>query len=116
VFSLQKFIESLKCGRLVTSKCLECKNIIWPPSSVCPRCISNNIEWVDIDASGKLIELSESFLTNEPSVFGLVELDNGIRLMAKIVGKDAKLKKGDDVKMTKCGIENNEAYYEFQPI
>ncbi|MFQ5968876.1 MAG: Zn-ribbon domain-containing OB-fold protein [Nitrososphaerales archaeon] len=113
---MQEFIESLNAGRLVTSKCLECKNIIWPPSNVCPTCVSDRIEWVGIDANGKLVELSESFLTNEPSVFGLVELDNGIRLMAKIVGSNAKLKKGNNVKMTKCGLEKNEVYFEFQLI
>jgi len=84
---------------------------------VCPRCLSNNIEWVDIDSNGRLIEFSESFLMEQPSVFGLVELNDNIRLMAKIRCDDiAQLKKGIFVRMMRCGIKNSEPYYEFQPI
>jgi len=53
----------------------------------------------------------------QPSVFGLVELNDNIRLMAKIRCDDiAQLKKGISVRMMRCGIKNNEPYYEFQPI
>jgi len=91
--------------------------VIWPPSNVCPKCLSNKIEWIDIDGNGRLIEFSESFLMGEPSVFGVVELNDNIKLMAKIRCDDIKqLKKGILVKMTKCGIRGNDPYYEFQPI
>jgi len=96
---------------------LACEHVIWPPSNVCPKCLSNNIEWFDIDSNGRLIEFSESFLMEQPSVFGLVELNDNIRLMAKIRCDDiAQLKKGISVRMMRCGIKNNEPYYEFQPI
>lgn len=101
----------------MSSKCSSCENVIWPPSNVCPQCLSNKIEWVDIDGKGKLIEFSESFIGERPIVFGVVELDHGIRLIAKIqCGDLLQLKEGILVRLLKCGMNNGDPYYEFQPI
>jgi len=114
---MQKFIESLKAGKLTTSKCLSCKNIIWPPSNVCPKCLSDSIEWVEVGSTGKLLDFSESLMGNKPVIFGIVELDENIRVLGRIICNDSsEVKKGIDVKLVKCGIENNDVYYEFQPI
>ena len=70
-----------------------------------------------MDSNGRLIEFSESFLMEQPSIFGLVELNDNVRLVAKIRCDDIiQLKKGMPVRMVRCGIENNDPYYEFQPI
>jgi uncharacterized OB-fold protein len=101
----------------MTSKCFACEHVIWPPSNVCPKCLSTNIEWVDIDGNGKLIEFSESFLMERPSIFGVVELNGNIRLLTKIrCDNITQLKKGMSVRMIKCGVKSNQPYYEFQPI
>ncbi|HLE35190.1 MAG TPA: hypothetical protein VI698_04790, partial [Nitrososphaerales archaeon] len=65
----------------------------------------------------KLIEFSESFLLEQPSVFGLIELDHKIRLIAKIQCDNvSQLKKGIPVRLLRCGMSNGDPYYEFQPI
>ncbi len=64
-----------------------------------------------------MVEFSKSFLMQQPWVFGLVELGDGIRLMAKILCDDlGQLRKGMNVRMVRCGVENNGPYYEFEPI
>lgn len=91
--------------------------IIWPPANSCKKCLSDKIEWVDIDPNGKLLEFSESFIVSEHVVFGLVEFEENVRVLGKIVGNDfSQLKKGIDVKLIKCGMENGDVYYEFQPM
>lgn len=114
---MQRFIDFLKAGRLVTSKCISCRKTIWPPSDHCPSCLGDEVEWVELEQRGRLIEYSESFLMDEPSLFGLVELDDGIRLVAKIECADAsRLRRGMPVAMVRCGVIKNEPYFEFQPI
>ena len=84
---------------------------------MCSKCLSNKIEWVDIDGNWRLIEFSESFLMEQPSILGLVESNDNIRLIAKIICDDiTQLKKGISVRMIRCGIKNDDPYYEFQPI
>ena len=115
---MQKFIESLKAGKLTTSKCLSCKNIIWPPSNVCPKCLSDSIEWVEVGSTGKLLDFSESMIASKPAICGIVQLNEGICLLGRIICNDGgiELKKGSSVKLTKCGMEDNDVYYEFQPM
>ncbi|MEM2760704.1 MAG: zinc ribbon domain-containing protein [Nitrososphaerales archaeon] len=114
---MEEFVKSLKKGKLTTSFCVSCRTLIWPPSNICPRCLSNKIRWIEIDTNGKLLEFSESLIANKPTVFGLVELNDNVRLLGRITCKDnSALRRGMDVKMIRCGIEGNDAYYEFQPI
>lgn len=91
--------------------------MIWPPSNICSKCLSDKIEWVEVDPNGKLLEFTESLIANKPGIFGVVELSGDIRLLGKIICDNyGELKKGMTVKMVKCGMEGNDAYYEFQPM
>lgn len=91
--------------------------MIWPPSNICSKCLSDRIEWIEVDSNGKLLEFSESLIANKPGMFGVVELNGNIRLLAKISCVNYReLKKGMMVKMVKCGMEGDDAYYEFQPM
>lgn len=84
---------------------------------MCPRCLSKDTLWEEIGGIGKLIAFSESFLMDQPCIVGMVELNENIRLLARIICYDtAQLKMGISVRMIKCGIQNNQPYYEFQPI
>jgi hypothetical protein len=108
-------MESLSVGKFVIGRCVKCKNVIWPPADLCPVCLSAEIEWVEPDRNGKLVECAESFLMDQPCIFGMVELNGGIKLLGRI-RSNIQLKKGTPVRMVKCGVENNEPYYEFQPM
>lgn len=91
--------------------------MIWPPSNICPKCLSDRIEWIEVDSNGKLLEFSESLIANKPGMFGVVELNGNIRLLGKIICDNyGELKKRMMVKMVKCGMEGDDAYYEFQPM
>lgn len=114
---MSSFKESLKMGKLTTSKCLSCKNLLWPPNDICPKCLSNDIEWIELSSNGKLLDFSESLMGNKPVIFGIVELDENIRLLGRIICDDSiEVRKGIGVKLVKCGMENNDVFYEFQPI
>lgn len=113
---MDRFIEYLNAGKLVTAKCPSCNHLVWPPADLCPRCLNEKMEWVELDCTGRLLEFSESFLRGQPVIFGLVELNQGIRLMARIICPDKNYLKKDLVKLVKCGVNNGEPYFEFQPI
>ena len=48
------FWDSLRGGKLTTTKCKDCGKISWPPRLICPECISDNLEWVDMPETGKI--------------------------------------------------------------
>lgn len=114
---MEKFTSSLRRGKLITSECSSCNNVIWPPSNVCPKCLSDSIKWVEVNSNGKLLDFSESFIANKVVIFGIVVLNENIRLLGRIICDDnIELKRGINVRLIKCGIENNDVYYEFQPM
>jgi uncharacterized OB-fold protein/acyl dehydratase len=87
------FFEGAKEHRLLIQRCTRCQALRHPPRPVCPKCLS--YEWDAVEASGKGIVYS--FVVNHypqipafdyPLPVGLVELEEGTRLVANLVGVD----------------------------
>ena len=88
--------------RLESGKCKKCGNISFPKRIVCPECGSNEFEVLALKGKGKLVTYTiirvapEGFGDQAPYAIGIVELDEGIRIMGQIADCDPeKLKIGD---------------------
>jgi uncharacterized OB-fold protein len=77
--------------RLEAAKCKNCSYIAFPPRLVCPRCQSRTFEAVKLAESGKILTYTvirvppHSFADQAPYALGIIELDDGVRLMSQIV-------------------------------
>jgi uncharacterized OB-fold protein len=74
---------------LVTQRCAECGQIAFPPTAErCPRCWSTSLSTEDGSASGSVYSYTivrRSFPGREtPYVVGLIDLDDGLRVMAAV--------------------------------
>jgi uncharacterized protein len=87
------FFEGAKEHRLLIQRCTQCKTLRHPPRPVCPKCRS--YEWDAVEASGK--GTIYSYVVNHypqvpafdyPLPVGLIELEEGTRLVANLVGID----------------------------
>jgi uncharacterized OB-fold protein/acyl dehydratase len=87
------WFEAAKEHRLVIQRCAQCKVLRHPPRPRCDKC--GSYEWDTVDASGKGVVYS--FVVNHypqvpsfdyPLAVGLIELKEGTRLVANIVGID----------------------------
>jgi uncharacterized OB-fold protein len=58
---MNKFETELKAGNFVTSECIKCNKIIWPPSDYCDNCF-NDVNWRKVSPNGKLIEWSKKIM------------------------------------------------------
>ena len=93
---LYKFYDNLREGKLTTTKCKDCGTIHWPPRFLCPECLSENIEWVDMPKTGKIYSFTVAYgglppelVDKAPLVYALIDFDNGLRMLSGIV--DAKV-------------------------
>ena len=59
--------------------CKNCNNTIWPPKEICHIC-HNETDWKKSTNLGKIIEFSKK----ESMYFGLIEIDEGIRVLGDI--------------------------------
>ncbi|MEM3092661.1 MAG: zinc ribbon domain-containing protein, partial [Candidatus Nitrosocaldus sp.] len=104
---MEIFFDALSRGIFTIARCRSCSLIIWPPNPVCRRCLSSDIEWVEMNPSmdeikGKAIAVADSYIRD--ARFAFIELENGIRLLGRILD-DAGV--GSQVVMVGCGIDSS---------
>ncbi|MBF0501180.1 MAG: Zn-ribbon domain-containing OB-fold protein [Candidatus Riflebacteria bacterium] len=88
--------------RLEAGKCKKCKVINFPSRLVCPECGGKTFETVKLSGKGKLDTFTiirvapEGFGDEVPYAVGIIDLKDGVRLMAQITDCDpTTLKTGD---------------------
>lgn len=85
------FWDGLQQGRLLTTRCDGCKEPSFPPRDYCPRCGSPGHEWIGLGGKGRLYSKTRihaaggSFAAMTPYSVGLVDLDDGLRLLARLL-------------------------------
>jgi len=110
--SYEKFLNS---GKIMGSKCRKCGALALPPRPICVSCFGSQMEWVQFKGNGKLAAFTsivvapppmakEGFGRNNPYIVGVVELQEGVKIVARITGVDAK--KPEQIKVgTPLGAE-----------
>jgi len=94
--SYERFLSE---DRLMGSRCRRCGSLFVPPRPICTKCHSSEIEWVEIKGKGRLaaftcIAIGPPFMIEEgynrkhPYVCGVVDLEEGVRVVARIEGFD----------------------------
>ncbi|MHA1594108.1 MAG: Zn-ribbon domain-containing OB-fold protein [Candidatus Baldrarchaeia archaeon] len=98
---IKKFLGYISSRKFMLPYCGKCDKYIYPPRNFCPFCGSRNLEWREISGRGKLY----AFTTNPdpilfpPGVLGIVELDEGVKVLSRIDGKYEDLKIGMPVRL-----------------
>ena len=86
--------------KLMAARCMKCGSMYVPPRAICPKCQSEELEWVETSGKGKLAAftvilsgptfmIEQGFDRKNPYISGIVELDEGVRISARITGLDA---------------------------
>ncbi len=110
--------EACKREELRLQKCGDCGHLRFPPSVLCPRCLSESFAWEKMSGRGKVYTWiivhrpqHPVFYDEAPYNVVIIELDEGPRLHSRIVGcpnEDIRIgmpvevvfeKKNDDVTM-----------------
>ena len=85
--------------KLMGSRCQKCGALFVPPRSICIKCHGTEMEWVEMKGKGKLaaftciaigppLMIKEGYDRKHPYVSGVVELEEGARVVARIEGVD----------------------------
>ena len=99
-FSAAVFDQYIAEHKLMAARCMKCGGMYVPPRAICPKCQSEELEWVETNGKGKLAAftvilsgptfmIEQGFDRKNPYISGIVELDEGIRISARITGLDA---------------------------
>ncbi len=92
--------------RLEAGECRNCGYVAFPPRLVCPACQGRQFETIRLADAGKILTYTtirvppQPFVDQAPYAVGIVELDDGVKLMGQIVDCDfEELKTGRRVKI-----------------
>ncbi len=88
-----EYWEACKRGELRLQRCAECGHWRFPPAVLCPRCLSERSSWERLGGRGKVYTFivvhrpqHPAFYEEVPYNVAIVELDEGPRMHARIVG------------------------------
>ena len=100
-FNDNSYEQFLREGKIMGTKCKKCGALALPPRPICTSCLGSDMEWVQFRGGGKLVAFTsiivappfmakEGFGKNNPYVVGVIGLEGGAKIVARITGVDAK--------------------------
>jgi uncharacterized OB-fold protein len=133
-FSDISYEQFLSEEKLMGSRCKKCDARYVPPRSICVKCYSSDMEWVEMKGKGRLAAftcitvappfmMAQGYNRKNPYISGVVELEEGGRVDARIEGVDAgkpeEIKVGTPLKVKylhRQAGEKKETYLAFEPL
>ncbi|WBU53918.1 Zn-ribbon domain-containing OB-fold protein [Paracoccus sp. SCSIO 75233] len=83
-------------GKLLLRQCKDCGKLHFMPRHICPNCWSEDLEWIPASGRGKIHSFTvirrasdPAFVSLCPYVVALIDLEEGPRMMANILGENA---------------------------
>ena len=101
------FYENLRAGRFTTTRCQKCGHVAFPPGVICPRCWSEELEWVDLPQRARVVTFTETVAGaplgfEAPLIIAWLDFGKGSplkHLLARIINcPEGELKEGDEVR------------------
>ena len=100
-FTAAAFNQYLAEHKLMASRCPACAALCLPPRAICPACHGDQLEWAEMSGKGQLAAFTSVFVApsamiaegygrENPYVTGIVALDEGVKISARIMGVDAR--------------------------
>ena len=102
------FWNAARERRLLIRQCKACGTRHFMPRHLCPQCWSDDLEWIESRGLGSVHSFSivhraptPVFGARTPYVVALIDLDEGPRMMANVLGQKARdIAIGDRVSVT----------------
>ncbi len=123
--TVKEYVDSLKDGKLMGTKCKKCGNVTIPLKPICPKCGSFDVEEFETKGEGIIKSFTviyvapKKFEDKAPYAIAIVKLDEGPSIMGRLLGID--LNKADEIKIgTRVKfeplVENGETIVAFRPV
>ena len=91
----REFWSGAARGELLLQKCRACGVLQFFPRVACTGCLAGDLEWVTASGKGKVhtfslcrVPRNRAFMDEVPIYVAEVELEEGVRMVTRIVGDD----------------------------
>lgn len=118
------FWEGARRGSYLLQQCSQCRHFVSFPREACPRCLSQEHTWVEASGRGVVYAASTHYIPFEaksaedcPYVVAMIELEEGPRVVANIVGENhLEARAGDAVRLAWIAHEGDHALPAFEAL
>lgn len=118
------FWEATRRHELRLQRCQRCNQFWFPPSSVCPECLSEQWEWAQVSGRGKVFSFvvmhrpyHPGFKSDLPYNCSIIELEEGPRFLSNVVGcANEELYVGMPVEVTFDDVTDEVTLPKFKPV
>lgn len=118
-----EFRKFSKREALMGTRCLGCGKLYCPPRAVCSRCLSDEVEWVELEGKGEVVTFTiisvppTGFEEPAPYTVAIVRLDDGPKLTGLLTGvPPEEVKVGMRVETIREKVSGDKLVYRFRPI
>ncbi|MDN4493508.1 Zn-ribbon domain-containing OB-fold protein [Ureibacillus aquaedulcis] len=114
------FWDGLMNEKLLIQYCSDCHQYIFYPRTICPHCFSEDISWQESCGNGRIYSYTVvhqafgQFKGDTPFVVGIIELDEGVRMMSRIIGDKEQIAIDQPVSVVFAKVENELVLPYFQ--
>ena len=120
---VKEWYDYLAEGKIMGLRCKDCGSIEFPPTPVCKKCSSTDLEWDEVATGGTLLSVSYSPVgipgyTQDPALTGYARMDEGMYFATVIDGvsaedQDALLERmrTEDVRVEMTIVPIDEKYF-----
>jgi len=114
------FWEGTAVGELRAQRCAGCAAVYHPPRPSCAACGSYEFDHVVLSGQGTVVSHATVHRPlvpphDEPFVVGLIELEQGVRLVAEVVAADpAEVAIGVEVHVEYVDLDDGRAFPRFR--
>lgn len=91
------FWEAAKAHRLALQECTRCHALVYYPRALCPHCHGTRLDWRGLSGRGQIYSFTVSrraatpeFESRVPYVVALIQLEEGVRMLAGIATSDVE--------------------------
>ena len=117
------FVTYLGEGKVMATRCRKCGADYFPPKMDCPKCLSSDVEWIEIKSGGKLATYTvvnygpTGFEDDAPYILAIADFDR-LRVFGRLSRdiKEGDIKLGMELKVVPIKLPNDRVDYEFQEV
>jgi len=118
---LQDFMKYLEQGKIMGSRCKNCKRLYFPPRADCD-CMSGEPEWVEFSGKCRLITYTTvhfapaSFRYDVPYVLGVAQFEEGPTVFAPLSKdiQEGEIKPGMQLRLVPVKLLGDKIIYELR--